>query len=98
MTIIKKFEPEEPKKGFSKRYIVITTVFLFALTLAQIWTSNTVLVYGEKFDRLSEVAKQLSLENQILENEIAKHASLDNIASKSSQLGFSAPESIQYIR
>ena len=98
MTIIKKFEPEQPKKVFSKKYISLVAIFLFALTLVEIWTNNTVVIYGEKFEKLSTISKQLNLENQILENEIAKNTSLNSIASKSAQLGFSTPESIQYNR
>lgn len=98
MTIIKKFEHEEQKQNYSKKYIILIIACLFALTIIQIWTNNNVLVYGDKFEKLSAVAKQLNLENQILENEIAKNSSLDHIASKSAELGFLPPESIQYIR
>ncbi len=98
MTIIKKFEPEEPKKGFSKRYIALSIVCLFVLMLVEIWANNNVIAYGEKFEKLSTLQKTLNLENQILANEIAKKESLNNIASKSAELGFSEPESIQYIR
>lgn len=98
MTIIKKFEPDQPKKGFSKKYIVLGLVCLFVLMLIEIWISNNVVTYGEKFEKLSSLQKTLSLENQILENEIALRQSLNNIASKSAELGFSEPQSIQYIR
>ncbi len=98
MTIIKKFEPEQPKKGFSLRYIGMVVVCLFVLMLAEIWASNNVVTYGEKLEKLSAVAKTLNLENQILENEIAKRKSLNSVASKSAELGFSEPQSIQYIR
>ena len=100
MTIIKKFEPEEQKSGNagSKKYIGLIAIVLFALTLIEIWASNTVVVYGGKFEKLSGAANQLAMENQILENEIAKRTSLSNIASKSAELGFIPPQSIQYIR
>lgn len=98
MTIIKKYEPEEPKKGFSRKYVSLVIIFLLGLTLVEIWTNNSVVVYGEKFEKLSELAKQLDLDNQILENQIAQNTSLGSIASKSAQLGFSPSESIQYIR
>ena len=98
MTIIKKFEPEEPRKGFSKKYMVLIITGLFALMLIEIWASNNVVTYGEKLEKLSLLSKTLNLENQILENEIAKKESLTSIASKSAELGFSKPESIQYIR
>lgn len=98
MTIIKKFEPEDPKKRFSKKYLSLIVICLFMLMLAEIWVSNNIVTYGEKFERLSTISKTLGLENQILENEIAKKRSLNNIASKSAELGFSEPQSIQYIR
>lgn len=98
MTIIKKFEPEIPTKGFPKKYALLVATGLFVLMLIEIWASNNVVTYGDKLERLSMLSKSLSLENQILENEIAKRESLNNIASKSAELGFSLPESIQYIR
>jgi len=98
MTIIKKFEPENPKKGFSRKYVAFSFTFLFILMLAEIWVGNNVVAYGEKFEKLSTLQKTLGLENQILENEIAENQSLNNIASKSAELGFSEPQSIQYIR
>lgn len=98
MTIIKKFEPEEQKTGFSKKYIALSMVGLFVLMLVEVWAGNNVVAYGEKFEKLSTLQKTLNLENQILENEIAKKKSLNNIASKSGELGFSEPQSIQYIR
>lgn len=98
MTIIKKFEPEEQKNTSSKKYFSLGIVFLLILMLAQIWASNSMAEYGEKFEKLSVLAKTLRMENQIFENEVAKRRSLANVASKSAELGFSAPESIQYIR
>lgn len=97
MTIIKKFDPVEPKKGFSKKYIGAVMVCLFVLILIEIWANNNVVTYGEKLEKLLTIQRSLNLENQILTNEIAKQQSLSNIASRSAELGFSGPESIQYI-
>lgn len=98
MTIIKKFEPELPHKGISKKLAAYIAVCLFILTLVQIWVSNTVVSFGEKFKELSSLEQTLKMENMILENEIAKKASLTNLATKSAELGFHKLESIQYIR
>ncbi len=98
MTIIKKFEPVEEKKGCSKKYICLITAALFVLMLAEIWASNNVVEYGEKLEKISSLSKTLDTENQLLETEIAKGQSLNTIASRSAELGFSPPESIQYIR
>ncbi|MBI2018976.1 hypothetical protein HYS96_04735 [Candidatus Daviesbacteria bacterium] len=98
MTIIKKFEPELPQKRISKKLVVSILACLFVLTLVQIWVSNTLVSYGEKFERLSSLEQTLKTANQILENEIAKKASLTNLATESAELGFYKQESIQYIR
>lgn len=98
MTIIKTFEVPEKERKFPLKYIVVPLLGLFMLTLIEIWASNTVVAYGEKFDELSSLQKKLDLENRILENEIAKNSSLLSIASKGGELGFSINESIQYIR
>lgn len=97
MTIIKKFEPEQ-KKGFSKKYVCLVVAGIFILMLVEIWASNNVVEYGEKLEKLSTLSKTLNTENQLLETEIATSESLNNAASRSAELGFSAPESIQYIR
>ena len=98
MTIIKTFEPEENKKRFPRRHIILGVFAMLILTLVEIWVTNTAVAYGGKFEKLTEAEKNLMMENQIIENQIAANASLTNIASKSAQLGFSTSPSIQYIR
>lgn len=97
MKNIKKFDPETQKK-FPKRYTILTIVGLFTLTIIEIYASNTVVAYSEKYEKLSVLEKNLRMENKILENEIAKNSSLISIASKSAQLGFSNSLSVEYIR
>lgn len=98
MTIIKKFEPEETKSRLPKKYGVLAVLILFMLTVVEIWASNTVVTYGARFESLSKLSKGLLIENQVLENEIAKYTSLSNTALKSAQLGFFKTDNIQYIR
>lgn len=98
MTIIKTFDTEETQKRFPKKYIVLIIVSLLTLTIVEIWASNTVVAYGEKYEKLFAMERNLRIENQILENEIAKNASLNMISSKSADLGFYSNQSIQYIR
>ena len=98
MTIIKKFEPEQQKTTYPKKYIALVVASLLVLVLAEIWASNTVADYGGKLEKLSQLKQSLTLENQILENEIAKSQALKNVASRSAELGFIASDSIQYIR
>lgn len=97
MTIIKKFQPEDKKSFFSKKYVIFASIFIFFLAVLEIWASNTLVTYGDKLESLLRISKSVDLENKILENEIAKNSSLTGIASKSASLGFSKAESIQYI-
>lgn len=98
MTITKKFDPDKEIKKFPRKYIVFIALILVMLVLVEIWVSNTTVAFGERFASISNLKKTLETENQILQNEIAKFSSLYNVATQSSQLGFSHPESIQYIR
>ena len=98
MTIIKKFEPVEEKRKFSKKYAFFIGFSLIFLIVLEIWVENNLVLYGEKIERMSQMETVLKIENQILENEIATQSSLQNLASKSAELGFSKPEKIQYIR
>lgn len=98
MTIIKTFDTEEIKGKFPKVYLTAIIAILVTLTIVEIWASNAGIEYGEKYEKLFTFEKNLRMENQILENEIAKNSSLGVIASKSAELGFSKDQSIQYIR
>lgn len=97
MTITKKLESEESRKKFSKKYIIIPVLGLFILVVTQIWASNSVIAYGDKFEKLALIEKNLKMENQLLENEIAKNSSIKSIASKSAELGLTPQKNIQYI-
>lgn len=98
MTIIKKFDPEQHSKKFPKKYLILTVASLFILILIEIWVSNAVVSFGAKFEDISALKKTLQMENQILENEIAKYSSLSSVATSSAALGFYKVESVQYIR
>lgn len=98
MTIIKKFDTGEINQKFPKKYIFLIAASLLILVVVQIWTNNTAVTFGEKFEQLSKLQQTLKMENQMLVNEIARESSLEVVASKSAELGFSKAESIQYIR
>lgn len=98
MTIIKKFDTVEQNKNFSKKYIAFIASAILSLIVLEIWVNNTMVLYGEKFEKISSLQSSLKMENLILQNEIARQTSLQKIASKSAEAGFTRPENIQYIR
>lgn len=100
MTIIKTFELEDQKtdqKWKTKKLGVLIGLFLVFLVILEIWANNTLITYGEKFEKISVLQTTLQLENQVLENRIAKESALNNIATVSSTLGLASPKSIQYL-
>ena len=98
MTITHKFEPEkEEKKGLPKLTIIFIVV-LAILGVLEIWVSHTLVQYGQKFESMDGLKNTLSLENKILENEIARLSSLSEISTQSASLGLKAAREIQYIR
>lgn len=99
MTIIKTFENDYIEPSWRKRrFLFPTALLLILLMLAEIWANNTLVTYGGKFENISRLKQALEMENQVLENKIAKESALINIASQSATLGFSEIKTIQYIR
>lgn len=98
MTIIKKFDPEVVNKKFPRKYLVLIAAGIFFLLLIEIWAVNNASTYGKKFDEMSALGGVLRMENQILENEIARESALTSLATRAAELGFLKPQSIQYIR
>lgn len=97
MTIVRKFETEEPKK-YPKKLIGLCSFLLLSLFVAQIWANNTLANFGQKFETIQQKDQVLSLENQVLENKIDQLSSINKIASDSATLGLMTPKSIQYVQ
>lgn len=99
MTIIRKFETEEIKNTSwrSKKISMFAGLMLTFLVVLEIWASNTLVSFGEKYAKISKLEISLEQENKILENYIAKEASLSNIASSAATLGLNKPRSIKYL-
>lgn len=107
MTSIQKFDTNIGKKEkfsfklnifTSKKYIYLALLLLLFLVVFEIWVNNTLASFGSKYENISKLQQTLKLENQVLENQLAKQISLVNIATESATLGFSKPKQIQYIR
>lgn len=99
MTIIRKFETEEINSTSwkSKKISLMAGLMLVFLVVLEIWASNTLVSFGEKYAKISKLEKALAQENKILENHIAKEASLNNIASAAASLGLNKPRSVKYL-
>ncbi len=101
MTILKQLEPEKEIGQTTlrpNRLTLIAGFGLVALIVLEIWVSHTTAIFGAKFKELQNLQDRLTLENQILEDQIASASALRNIASQSAQLGLVTPSNVEYIR
>ena len=100
MTNLKKFDTNLEKRTplKAKRYLYLGVVLLLFLVVFEIWVNNTLATFGAKYENISNLQKTLKLENQVLENEIAKQISMISIATESASFGFTKSKDIQYIR
>lgn len=79
------------------KYAVPVSLLILSLVIIEIWVVHTLSGYGSKFKEIEKLQKNLELENQILENEIAHESSLNKIASSSATFGLEKPKKVQYI-
>lgn len=98
MTIIRKIDQEKPSYKLSKKITSFIGISMVLLVIAEIWINNSLITYGSRMEKISLLEKTLRMENQILENEVAKKTSLTSVATESAKLGFSSSEKVEYIR
>lgn len=80
----------------SRRRIVVVSVFvLVCVLILEIWAMNRLAVMGEKISKIESAKKNLSLENQLLENQVASRGSLGYIKKMADNLGFSSNTSLR---
>ncbi len=74
--------------GIQKKYLIFGILIILPLVLLEIWSVNRLATLGVEINKLENTSSALKLENQVLENEIAKRSSLQQIETASKQLGF----------
>ncbi|MFH0937016.1 MAG: hypothetical protein V1808_01860 [Candidatus Daviesbacteria bacterium] len=92
-----KQEEERPKKRLLK-VIRVTVVLVLVIFFLEIWMMTRLSTYGNKIQELKQTKDAITLENQILENTIAKNSSLNLVEKKASQLGFGSIKNLEYIK
>ena len=59
-----------------KRVVGLIIIVIGLVVVLEIWTMNRLATYGEQIAKLGETKLKISLENQVLKNQIAKISSL----------------------
>lgn len=62
----------------SKKMLFLLIAVVFSLCLLEIWLVNRLSTYGEQISKMQHASQVLSMENQILKNEIDKKTSLNS--------------------
>ncbi|MCL5783794.1 MAG: hypothetical protein M1142_00350 [Patescibacteria group bacterium] len=96
MKRLRQEENNKPKKKVWKAFKVFIAIFLVVLFI-EIFMANRLSTYGDKIQQLKDAQASLELENQVLENQIARQSSLISVETKSSKLGFETVKNFEYI-
>lgn len=83
---------------FIKRKLLFAVVLTFVFTaILEVWLANSLVTNGSKLEQIKESMSVLQMENRVLGNEVAKKASLPQVQSFASALGFGNIQSILYL-
>lgn len=74
------------------------SLILIPVIILEIWSLNRLSTYGEQISSLENTKSALKLENQILQNEIARKSSLRLMESASKLYGFKNVSKIEYLK
>lgn len=101
MSLLRKIEldQENISSKYSRRKLVLLMSSILLLgAILEIWTVNRLSSFGDQINKLEEAKQELTLENQILSNEIAKKQSLSQVEGYAKSLGFSSSSNVVYLR
>lgn len=87
-------ENKPNKKIF--RFIKLGVVLLVAICVLEIWISNRLATYGSKVAQMKNEEAKITLQNQLLEDQIAQDSSLLSISKEAAQLGFNSISNLEY--
>lgn len=91
--LLQKIEQQDLKK----RILLVIFVLIIPAVVLEIWSVNRLATLGSRINNLEQTKAALSLENQVLENQIAEKSSLTKIEDASKQLGFQKIKSVVYL-
>ena len=83
---------------FKKKLLIVLFTIIIAITVVEIWAVNRLATFGLQINQLESTISSLKLENQIMENKIAKQASLKELQTKIKVLGFEKIKAVQYLK
>lgn len=83
--------------NLSRKVLIVFSFILLLFMILEIWASNRLSTFGEKISQLNAAQENLSLENQLLQDQIAAQSSLNRVSKYSPYLGLQDIKSVKYI-
>lgn len=83
--------------NLKKKAIILIAFMVLGGIVLEIWVTNRLVTYGEKIAEIQTAKSKLKMENQVLQNQISEHASLNKIRKYASNLGFKSGGKVEYI-
>lgn len=108
MSLLKSLEAQPVLKDHRSRFerfsflkkkipFLILLAFLIGV-VTEVWAANRLSTYGEQIAKITQETQQLTLENQLLENEIAQKSSFNQVEKHAKILGFEEIQHVQYLQ
>jgi cell division protein FtsL len=84
--------------GIQKKYFIFAILICLPLVILEIWSVNRLATLGSQINSLESTAAALRLENQVLDDQIAKRSSISRIESEAQLLGFQKVKTISSVK
>ena len=84
--------------NITKKKIIVTTLLIVVISLVlEIWSLNRLATFGDQIVKFESATADLSLENQMLENEIAKRSAFKTISEAANSIGFKRTTHVEFV-
>jgi len=98
MSIVEKLDNDDKKAFFTrKKIIALLGLTILVGAILEIWVSNRLATFGTQYTEIERAKNSLTLENQLLEDQIATKESLSRTQKYAELIGFQQVKNIEYI-
>lgn len=80
-----------------KRILISLVIALLTLIILEIWSVNRLATFGADLSKIEQARQDLTIENQILEDQIAKASSLQEVSKDAQVIGFGNFSNFSYL-
>lgn len=83
--------------SLSRRMLLLLFLVVLVFIILEIWSVNRLSSFGSELSRIEQAKANLTLQNDLLEAQIAESSSLNQASKMAGALGFQNIKDIQYL-